>query len=881
MSGSELSRDLEEEEEIARELAQEGQGLPWSDDEGVASAPAVAPSVAPNRRRRQIPVEADDEDEDEDEDAADADDEEMEEANASDSESVRSDGESVAGVERGFQRHVEHDDDDDDDDDDSGQSEQGRSVSARGAPGSTSHLLHQGLNQLPGWSEEIHGAGIDPIPPVFATALPDTWSQWSNDGPFGVDQKLRPARVLKVGFIAAWQMQKDGEYVGDIETQTDPAAQARTIATCALMGIQTMGTAKGFLCSSNHSELTSARASDLEEDDLKKLKQRLNGKLKSYTYCPNRRSSDPVEREETAMQFCWGLCYCYDEQEKFIGFNYYMLIFDKGFSNDELVKKLIEENAEIKRQGLMCGVPEEQRNQRMERQNKLQRAQVSDEDLAKSSWLKWKLICHNGDYLKMMECVGGKTEGNCGRPFYNDIQRDTPPNCAFRSIERDDEFGGRHPIGPSISHNHKRFELPNNRSPGDPGINASLAGMLDAKGRPLGIHSSLRDPRDWYDAEGNFEPPQHVRDNGWFYVCHDPSVTNLFKAPLPHKMHGSVAPADCLLKIFWDLHKNTSPILKKAQERGKLTFEENRDSVLALFHHEQDTMDPDQARLSRAVNDTDMLSSDSLDKSAAEEARIEYRAYGDKKTSEKHGDMWVLSVRQALVDVSIDQEKVHAMTQQHDKRRRAEISSADYAARQAECRVHDQKEETRKRQRDHAEATDAAVRLGLQRFQHTFERKKARKMIPPGWYDVANTGLKEALREAGDIAARRATCGLGRSVNPEDPDAAVGTANIGQAHRQSYIATDFTAFGQWRAFIMHLFSAGVRISGDNVKLMLECYIHAVCLCTLKPFSTHSHAARATAGMAPLRSTSHSKRCPSSFCCAVGRERARACGPSGS
>ena len=33
-------------------------------------------------------------------------------------------------------------------------------------------------------------------------------------------------------------------------------------------------------------------------------------------------------------------------------------------------------------------------------------------------------------------------------------------------------------------------------------------------------------------------------------------------------------------------------------------------------------------------------------------------------------------------------------------------------------------------------ATDAAVRLGLQRFEHAYERKKARKMIPPGWQDV-------------------------------------------------------------------------------------------------------------------------------------------------
>ena len=738
----------------------------------------------------------------------------------------------------GYQRRVEHEEEEHGFD----QSEPGHSVSERGGPGSTSHLLHQGLNQLPGWSEEIHGAGIDPLPPVFATALPDTWSQWTNEGPFGVDQKLRPARVLKVGFIAAWQMQKDAEYVGDLETQADEGAQARTVATCALMGIQTMGTAKGFLCSDNHSELTNARASEMEDDELKKLKQKLNGKLKSYTYCPNRRSSDPAEREETAMQFCWGLCYCYDEHEKFIGFNYYMLIFDKGFSNDELVRKLIEENAEIKRQGLMCAVPEEQRNQRMERQNKLQRAQISDEDLSKSARLKWKLICDNGDYLNMMGSVGGKTEGNPGRPFYDDLGRDTPPNCAIKPFMGDSEFGGRHPIGPSVSHNHKRFEEPGH---GKPGINASLAGMLDAKGRPLGVHASLRDPRDWYDAEGNFEPPQHVRDNGWFYICHRPSVKNLFDAPLPHKMHGGVEPADILLRQFWDLNKDTSPILKKAQERGKHTWEENRDALLALFHHEQDSMDPDQARLNRAVNDADMLSNDSLDKTAAEEAKIEYRAYGDKKTSEKHGNMWVLSVREIFKEHGADQEKVHAMVNEHDRRRRAELSSADYAARHVpRSDALDLKAETRKRQRDHAEATDAAVRLGLQRFDHAYQRKKARKMIPPGWYDVAHVGLREALKEAGEIAGRRAASGLGRIVNPEDPDAAMGTANLGQAHRQSYIATDFTTFGQWRGYLMHLLSAGVRIAGDNVKLMLEAYIHAVSKTAFKPQTPSTGCSRA-------------------------------------
>ena len=49
----------------------------------------------------------------------------------------------------------------------------------------------------------------------------------------------------------------------------------------------------------------------------------------------------------------------------------------------------------------------------------------------------------------------------------------------------------------------ERFVLPDVIAPGHPGVNVHTAGMLDAKGKPLGIHPSLRDPRDWYDAEGD------------------------------------------------------------------------------------------------------------------------------------------------------------------------------------------------------------------------------------------------------------------------------------------------------------------------------------------------------------------------------------------
>ena len=77
------------------------------------------------------------------------------------------------------------------------------------------------------------------------------------------------------------------------------------------------------------------------------------------------------------------------------------------------------------------------------------------------------------------------------------------------------------------------------------------------------------DPRLWFDPDGQtFDRRSTCIDNGWCHMCHDPSVTNIMSAPLPHKMHGNVEPDDCLLQIFWKLHKDSNPILKKAQQRG-------------------------------------------------------------------------------------------------------------------------------------------------------------------------------------------------------------------------------------------------------------------------------------------------------------------------
>ena len=53
------------------------------------------------------------------------------------------------------------------------------------------------------------GNGIDPQPPVFATGMPGYWVQYNNTGPFPPGVKCRPARVIDLGFVAAWQQASD------------------------------------------------------------------------------------------------------------------------------------------------------------------------------------------------------------------------------------------------------------------------------------------------------------------------------------------------------------------------------------------------------------------------------------------------------------------------------------------------------------------------------------------------------------------------------------------------------------------------------------------------------------------------------------------------
>ena len=126
------------------------------------------------------------------------------------------------------------------------------------------------------------------------------------------------------------------------------------------------------------------------------------------------------------------------------------------------------------------------------------------------------------------------------------------------------------------------------------------------------------------------------------------------------------------------------------------------------------------------------------------------------------------------------------------------------------------------------EAGEACVRLGLRRFEHAFSSKKLSSTIPPGYRDICHEGLKAALKECAEWGIKMAADGgRGCKVNPEDANVKAGTANVAFAHDVKFTAADMTGWGQWRVFLTHMLSAGIKIQGNDVRLMLEAWCHAV------------------------------------------------------
>ena len=225
----------------------------------------------------------------------------------------------------------------------------------------------------------------------------------------------------------------------------------------------------------------------------------------------------------------------------------FKLIFCPSHSDDLLWKYLIEETSDITRAGNINAIPEALRKPRMMQQNKIQRTQINDEDLENTASTQWKRITSLSNLVHHYQSYAGASDGHRGRPLYANIASDTAAGSTDRPLREDKDWGGQHPLGPSVALNFKRFQYPNELRPGHPGVNVAIAGTVDASGHPIKLLEVQTDPNNYFDGDGTFRPPDEVVELGAMWACHDNSVKNIFNIPFPRPVHGSVMPEDCLL----------------------------------------------------------------------------------------------------------------------------------------------------------------------------------------------------------------------------------------------------------------------------------------------------------------------------------------------
>lgn len=690
--------------------------------------------------------------------------------------------------------------------------------------------LRMGLNEMPGFRSDIMGDNIKPVPAKYMTGLPGYWAQWSNSSsPFKSGCEPRPARVLCHNIVGEF-IAKDAARIGEWETLSDQSARARQVSSAALLGMLTTGTAKGWTCTDEHTELTEAREDNKEGEELDRIKKSLNGNVKTYTYRPHKDdpSKKPEEREMSAMQFGWFLEELYSpDKTKVVAIRIFKLIYCSTHSDDQLWGNLMQETSEITRAGNINAIPEALRKPKLMQQNKLQRSQINDEDLENTASTQWKRIDSMSALTKHLLHYAGAGDSSRGRPLYADMANETPAGCIDRPLREDKKrirWGGSHPLGPSVALNFKRYVESDTVRPGHPGVNVAIAGTIDASGNKIKILPVQCNPNNYFDPDGTFRPPDEVVELGAMWACHDNSVKNIFNVPFPRPVHGSVVPDDVLLKSFFDLRKNDDKVLRRTQECDPpKEFEQARDATEMAFNSYVTERDAVAAAVSKSILNSEMLAYDSIDKTVAEQERLDRRAY-ETRNVDKVGNVWVLEPRQALRDISLEIERAFSMVDDYDKRARLDIASIQ-CQNPAERR---QAIATRQRLRQtlHCQQVEACIRLGLRRFEHAFSSKKLSGTIPPGWKDICDKGLRKALKEAAEVGIRLSKLGRGRKVNPDDINCKHGTANVAFGHDQGMVRKDLTPWGHWRCFLTHMMSAGIKVQGDQIRLMLEAWLHS-------------------------------------------------------
>ena len=647
------------------------------------------------------------------------------------------------------------------------------------------------VRNMPGFDASILGYNILSRPPVFDHSRAES-SGWVHYRAAGMEG-IVPKRAMVVN-IPIECFSRDAHRISHWQTPLNNPTRAASIA--ALLSLLWTGTAKGFL-SGNHVEIARDAGNEgTDSSSREKKKKKAPESVRSYQYL----TSDNRETPLPMFVMCYEELYN-EAKTEVLAIRIWKLVFDGHHSDSELLRQLIDENADRALHSGVAHCPNSQRKQTLTQEHKRTAALTGGPSLA-SAKLEWSAgmqytrVTRDRDYMNLLDSYAGRTDTSPGRPVVHNMASlgNVTNGMLNRPIDKDIDgvLGGTHPLAPEWLFNAMRAE----------GLSA---GLVDFDGKLMAVHP------DHMVVSKYFEPDSHVmRLPEWmkvkknFYFMTHPAKDTPFDLPLPRPLAGNVTPGPELLGLFrerfakdrnmdenelLDLFNNVMTGTDQWTEKQLKSWSESISTY--------DTMDcTDEERIQKGIAQNIMSGSSGL------------RSYGMMD-----GESTVIEPRQVLKEIARESNQVHAKVispwiQDQRKALDAEeerLRGADDGAHADTDVSHAYFEELREKKRAFNDRRNKLMKelafLHMARTERSFNSRMDAETIPKG-YKAVWKGLHKELRDMPN-----------------------GSANIAFGLGIQMTDSDRTVFGHMINWIGSFFEADCFVDGRDWRIMQELFLH--------------------------------------------------------
>ena len=616
------------------------------------------------------------------------------------------------------------------------------------------------------YNDDIMGHNVVAKVPELGVS-PSMWLPWKEFA--RSREEIRPVRTL-VWNIPVSLFARHSQKFHHWTTPQKNALRAAHIA--AVVSFCFTGTSKGFRSGQHEDKQRHSDTGGDKSDAPKKCVDR-------YMFM------SPADNNRSLPMFTIGYEELYDPTlTTVVAIRVYKFVFDKTHSDSELFEKLSEENLSTFNSACLAHTQSKTRHKNLLNEQKHVRLH-SCATLEKHAGTQYHNIHTLAHWLSNLTSYGGEHNvHHNGRPFFD--ARQLPIGMINKDISADPVLGGRHPLAPEYVFNAKRER-------------ALSAGLVELNNEIIEVHPDFLNPRKYWKRDGVFKPPAASRNSGGFFLLGDPSVTNVFDAPLPRPIYGAASPGVRLLELYEE--RNPEEVSKAGGTSS---------AVCDCFNNMMKEQDPLAVELQRCMAET-AITYDTID--VPDHMRNnDYRHYGERDMSDnayiiepvqffktlQHETRRVLSEliqgwrkdRETLRNSKYDE--IIAM---RDKKN--DVTDDDYAASDMQP-VRDIENETNQK---NCEVMKALILLHLSRAEEALNSQLQRKTIPSGYLAMYD-GLQAELAKMPNR-----------------------TATIAWAQDVSLTFSDMSSFAHTHMWLGAFWEKDTFVEGRDRRIMVSSALH--------------------------------------------------------